>query len=208
MASQLLSRGSKMSTADAESKQEVKDETEVEAKPEPALESAPKNEAKSTTDTPPPPQAQSDTKAESSTSPEWPSLSSDHPLALLAKDLPGILDRSGYDEVYGVTLTRDASFHTKLILQKFLRANANDVMKAKEQLEETLKWRKEFKPLKALEESYNKELFGRLGFVLHLDGVPDVLPSGQPGPTYSSIATFNLYGAVKDNKATFGDIDQ
>jgi len=79
----------------------------------------------------------------------WPALEADHPLSQLLSKLPAILEETAYDEVYGITLAPAGSFQTKLILQKFLRANANDLEKAIEQLTKALKWRKEFQPLKA-----------------------------------------------------------
>jgi hypothetical protein len=62
----------------------------------------------------------------------------------------------GYDSIWGITLvplttaegenaeTAKPDFHTLLILQKFLRANAGDVTKAFEQLKDTMVWRKSF----------------------------------------------------------------
>jgi len=46
--------------------------------------------------------------------------------------LPALIESTGSDEVYGLHLDPAGPFHTKLILQKFLRGNANDVEKAKE----------------------------------------------------------------------------
>ena len=136
-----------------------------------------------------------------STGPAWPELAADHPLSKLSADLPTILENAGYDEVYGLKLSDATSFHTKLILQKFLRANANDLTKAKEQLLGTLKWRKEFQPLKAVEEEHSKDKFGGLGYVIVLSSVPG-------SPNEKDVATFNIYGAVKDNQKTFGDIER
>jgi hypothetical protein len=136
-----------------------------------------------------------------STSPAWPDLAADHPLSKLSADLPAILEDAGYDEVYGLKLSDATSFHTKLILQKFLRANTNDLGKAKEQLLGTLKWRKEFQPLKAVEEQHSKDKFGGLGYVTVLSGVPG-------SSNEKDVVTFNIYGAVKDNQKTFGDIER
>ena len=88
----------------------------------------------------------------------------------------------------------------QVILQKFLRANAGDATKAAEQLEKVLKWRKEFKPLDAVNEVFDKTRFEGLGYVTQLKGIPGSLNS-------SDVAVFNIYGAVKDNKKTFGDLD-
>lgn len=144
----------------------------------------------------------SESKSEpASSGPTWPAIDDDHPISLLLKELPGILEESEYNEVYGIHLDASGPFHTKLILQKFLRGNANDVEKAKAQLAGALKWRKEFQPLKALEETFSREKFGGLGFVIELEDVPG-------SANKKDFATFNIYGAVKDKKKTFGDLDE
>jgi phosphatidylinositol transfer protein SFH5 len=135
-------------------------------------------------------------------SPNWPDPDASTPLGKLLAELPALLKEADYNEVYGLTIGGPNDFHTKLILQKFLRANADDLAKAKEQLLGTLKWRKEFQPLKAVDEVFSKEKFGGLGYVATLDAVPGE-PEGK-----KTVVTFNLYGAVKDNKATFGDSDR
>ncbi len=135
-----------------------------------------------------------------SNEPSWPTLPEDHPLAKLAAQLPEILREADYAEVYGIALQPEAPFHTKLILQKFLRANQNDLTRAREQLLATLKWRKEFQPLKAVEEVFSQKRFGGLGYVCVVDGVLESVNERD-------VMTFNIYGAVKDNKATFGDLE-
>lgn len=135
------------------------------------------------------------------TGPVWPETPEDHPLTRLYSQLEATVKEAGHSEVYGITLSTSTPFHTKLILQKFLRANQNDVSRAKQQLLDTLKWRKEFDPVKAMNETYSKERFGGLGYVLELEGVPG-------SENKRDIATFNIYGAVKDKKATFGDLDK
>ncbi|KAF4042041.1 putative phosphatidylinositol transfer protein SFH5 (PITP SFH5) [Phytophthora infestans] len=63
----------------------------------------------------------------SAAAPEWPSITEDHPINQLLRALPSLITAAnGYNEVYGVTLDPNGSFTTKLILQKFLRANANE----------------------------------------------------------------------------------
>lgn len=59
---------------------------------------------------------------------------------------------------------------TLIILQKFLRANMNDLAKAKEQLVNALKWRKEYKPHEALHETFSADKFGGLGYVTIVKG--------------------------------------
>jgi hypothetical protein len=166
-----------------------KPETESSAAPPPAEEKKPSE-----------PEAPAAT-ASSTGGPTWPEIGEDHPISLLLKELPALLEETGHGEVYGIELDRTGPFHTKLILQKFLRANANDVEKAKEQLKGTLTWRKEFKPQEAVEETFSKEQFGGLGYVISLEGVPG-------SENKKDVCTFNVYGAVKDNKQTFGNIDE
>jgi hypothetical protein len=64
-----------------------------------------------------------------------------------------------------------------------------------------LKWRKEFKPLEVKEQVFDKTKFEGLGYVTHLKNVPG-------SSNEEDIATFNIYGAVKDTKKTFGNLDE
>ncbi|KAL2355273.1 phosphatidylinositol transfer protein SFH5 [Cryomyces antarcticus] len=141
--------------------------------------------------------------APSNTPQRWPDLTPEHPLAQFIAMLPGVLEEADYSEVYGVALScsaSDASFHTKLVLQKFLRANSDDIPQARTQLLETLKWRKSYQPLLAMDEVHSGTRFRGLGYVMRLSDVPDSVNA-------EDVATFNIYGAVKDTKRTFGDID-
>ncbi|KAF2147764.1 CRAL/TRIO domain-containing protein [Myriangium duriaei CBS 260.36] len=127
------------------------------------------------------------------------------PLGQLASKLGHLLESTDHSEMYGVELHAwnegsDLDVPQQVILQKFLRANSGDATKAAEQLEAALKWRKEFQPLKTVEEVFDKSRFEGLGYVTELKGVP-----GSPNP--NDVAVFNIYGAVKDNKKTFGDLD-
>ncbi|KAF1812834.1 CRAL/TRIO domain-containing protein [Eremomyces bilateralis CBS 781.70] len=137
------------------------------------------------------------------TEPKWPDLSEDHPISKFRQALPDILTKSGYTEVYGIHLSADDSsattvFHTNLILQKFLRANGNDLDKAKEQLLDTLKWRKSFQPHLLVNVTFDEEKFGGLGYIVRLTSQD----------TGDEVVTFNVYGAVKDFKKTFGDTEE
>ena len=87
-----------------------------------------------------------------------------------------------------------------MILQKFLRANANDVDKAASQLVKALAWRKSYQPSVAADEVFDKLRFLGLGYIVSLSDVPG-------SPNAKDVAAFNIYGAVKDNKKTFGDLD-
>jgi hypothetical protein len=136
--------------------------------------------------------------------PTWPETGPDHPLTKLYDALPDITAEAGHSEVYGIELSYSNAFHTKLILQKFLRANANDLTKAKQQLLDTLKWRKEFDPAGAVTAEYEKERFDGLGYILEVEGVPASDSARADG---KDVVTFNVYGAVKDKKKTFGDLE-
>ncbi|KAI1593008.1 CRAL TRIO domain containing protein [Pyrenophora tritici-repentis] len=146
------------------------------------------------------PEASPEASTETSTSGTiWPQTGPEHPLTRFYDAFEELVASASHNEVYGIELSKNNEFHTKLILQKFLRANQNDLEKAKTQLLKTLKWRKEFDPIKAASETYDKAKFDGLGYVLEVEGVPE-------SPNAKDIATFNIYGAVKDNKATFGDL--
>ncbi|KAK8184400.1 CRAL-TRIO domain-containing protein [Phyllosticta citribraziliensis] len=134
------------------------------------------------------------------TGPVWPELAADHPLSKFLADLPELLKSTQYDEVYGITLKESGDFHTKLILQKFLRANSNNIDKAKDQLRETLEWRREFQPLEAMKAGFDKNIFNGLGYIMEIEGVPE-------STNKKDIVTFNVYGAVEDKKATFGNLE-
>jgi hypothetical protein len=131
----------------------------------------------------------------------WPETGPEHPLTQFYSAFESLVTEAQHAEIYGITLSPSNAFHTKLILQKFLRANANDVDKAKQQLLETLKWRKEFDPVSAVGEKFDKTRFGGLGYVLEVEGVPG-------SANTKDIVTFNIYGAVKDKKKTFGELER
>lgn len=117
--------------------------------------------------------------------------------------LPGITKDADHTEMWGVELKADANHvPTSIVLEKFLRANKQDMSKAKTQLIDALNWRRETQPAKLLAETeFDNEKFGNLGYVtVH-----------EPCLKYSSpkeVITWNVYGAVKDKKKTFGDVDE
>jgi hypothetical protein len=111
------------------------------------------------------------------TGPFWPETDPDHPLTKFYDVFEELVKEAQHDEVYGVHLSKSQPFHTKLILQK------------------------EFDPVKAIGETFDKTKFGGLGYVLEVEGVPE-------SKNAKDIATFNIYGAVKDKKATFGDLEK
>ncbi|KAH0149209.1 phosphatidylinositol transfer protein SFH5, partial [Aureobasidium melanogenum] len=138
---------------------------------------------------------------------DWNDLPEGHALLKMSAKLGDLIQEAGYAEMYGVELAapteegKPAPFSTLLILQKFLRANQGQVYKACEQLLGALKWRKEFKPLEVKKQVFDKTKFQGLGYITKLKNVPE-------SPNDVDIATFNIYGAVKDTKKTFGDLDE
>ena len=121
------------------------------------------------------------------------------PLSKLVAELPAILAEAGYQEMWGVELSNESSVPTSIVLEKFLRANTKDVAKAKAQLIEALKWRKEMNPAKLLKDTeFDAGKFGGLGYVT-------VYHNKEGG---KEIVTWNIYGGVKNNKDTFGNVEE
>jgi hypothetical protein len=102
--------------------------------------------------------------------------------------------------MWGVTLSEDSHVPTTIVLEKFLRANTKDVAKAKVQLIEALKWRKKIQPQELLASTeFDAMKFGGLGYVTTYP---------KSAAHKKEIVTWNIYGAVKDNKATFGNVEE
>jgi len=121
------------------------------------------------------------------------------PLDKFASRLAAIKEKTSYDEMWGITLSDLSHAPTAIVLQKFLRANNGDVALAEKQLTEALKWRKETNPAKLLDDKvYDRARFGDLGFVtVH-----------KADDSKEEVITWNVYGSVKSNKATFGNIKE
>ncbi|KAK6345719.1 Non-classical phosphatidylinositol transfer protein (PITP) [Orbilia javanica] len=120
-------------------------------------------------------------------------------LAALYRRLPEILKRGKHSEIYGVEITyvdgsTEPAFGTLLILQKFLRANSDNIEKAVDQLAATLAWRAEKKPLDSLAAEHDRSSYEGLGYV-------------QVLPETGEVLTWNIYGSVTDYKKTFADLD-
>lgn len=130
---------------------------------------------------------------------EAPASAPDTPLAKLTARLADIIQQSGHSEMWGVELSSDASHApTQVILQKFLRANNGDLAGAEKQLAAALAWRQKWQPTKLVSQAFSKDKFGGLGFVTnHKDDAGN-----------NTVITWNIYGSVKDNKATFGDVTE
>ncbi|KAK8907105.1 hypothetical protein QC760_004372 [Botrytis cinerea] len=122
------------------------------------------------------------------------------PLSKFYSELPAILEAAEYNEMWGIVLDpSETHVQTSIVLEKFLRANAKDVPKAKAQLIEALKWRKTMQPQKLLESTeFDKVKFGNLGYVTSYN----TTEGGK------EVITWNIYGAVKDVKKTFSDVPE
>lgn len=121
------------------------------------------------------------------------------PLATLSGRLPALVQQADHSEMWGVELSADAvAAPVQVVLQKFLRANAGDAAAAERQLVEALRWRRAVKPRELVHDAFDRRKFGDLGYVTtHRDA------AGR-----ETVITWNIYGAVKDNKATFGDVKE
>lgn len=101
-----------------------------------------------------------------------------------------------YQEIFSLNFSKDPSQWNSAhinVLKKFLTANDGDVTKAKEQLVKTLEWRKEYQPLKAMNEEFDPE-FAKLGVITQ---APD-----------KKIIVWNLYGAIKNPGEVFSKVDK
>ncbi|KAI9845577.1 MAG: Non-classical phosphatidylinositol transfer protein (PITP) [Sclerophora amabilis] len=146
----------------------------------------------------------------------WPELSAEHPLRQFHDKLPSILEEAAHSEIWGIVLSTSTTtsseksipFTTALILQKFLRANENDVDKAAAQLTGTLRWRREFDVRKAVEEEvFDHDTFAGLGYVTVVDRQSED-EEGEGQEQGKEVVTWNIYGAVQDKKRTFGDLER
>jgi phosphatidylinositol transfer protein SFH5 len=118
----------------------------------------------------------------------------------LLEKLEALIEETGHNEVWGISLAAPVSVPGRVVLQKFLRANKNSVDGAVTQLRKTLAWRKEFKPLDAVAEVFSKEKFNDLGYIVEI-------PADKSPTKEREVCTFNLYGVVKDYEKTFGDLE-
>ncbi|KAJ8694681.1 Non-classical phosphatidylinositol transfer protein (PITP) [Pleurotus ostreatus] len=82
-----------------------------------------------------------------------------------------------------------------VLLMKFLRARHLSPTSAQEMMVATLRWRELFGVDAAMKEEFPAEIFGQLGHVFGTD------TEGHP-------VVYNLYGANKDLKAVFGDVQR
>ncbi|KAG5826027.1 hypothetical protein H9Q74_003903 [Fusarium xylarioides] len=120
------------------------------------------------------------------------------PLTKLNARLEDIFTKTLHKEMWGVQLTNIDHVPTKVVLQKFLRANNDDPVAAEKQLTQALEWRKKMNPTALVTQTFDKSKFGDLGYV--------TVHKGENGK--ETIITWNIYGAVKDNKATLGNVEE
>ena len=120
------------------------------------------------------------------------------PLTKLNARLEDIFSKTLHKEMWGVQLTNIDHVPTKVVLQKFLHANNDDPVAAEKQLTQALEWRKKMNPTALVTQTFDKSKFGDLGYV--------TVHKGENGK--ETIITWNIYGAVKDNKATFGNVEE
>lgn len=119
-------------------------------------------------------------------------------LAKFFENLPSIITKVGYSEMWGVPLKDSADIPTVNVLIKFLRANDGNLSAAEEQLRKALEWRKNTKPLELIESGkYSAAKYAGLGYLTTYE------QDGRP-----LVFSWNIYGAVKNMSATFGDSDE
>lgn len=119
------------------------------------------------------------------------------------KTVPQILEQVGYSELFGheINSKNDEYFNKDVfdaLMFKFLIANDFKLEESKQQLSKTLKWRKEFNPLKAAFIEEHDPKFKLLGVLTNY-------PSAAPN---TKIITWNLYGASNNAKEFFKDLNK
>jgi hypothetical protein len=87
--------------------------------------------------------------------------------------------------MWGIELVGNDPRHTptRLILAKYLQANAGDGVKALKQLRAALIWRKQIKPRELMKAVFDSKKFAGLGYV-----------HDQQGVDGRAVVIFNLYG--------------
>ena len=99
-------------------------------------------------------------------------------IALVVAALPELCSKTGHSEIYGIDLST-TSDPVKLIASKHLKAHNDDVQAAINAIEQTLLWRKDFRPRAAAFEESHDPKFDGLGYITKLD---------------DEIVTWNIYG--------------
>ncbi|KAI9308615.1 CRAL-TRIO domain-containing protein [Cunninghamella echinulata] len=117
----------------------------------------------------------------------------------LKEDLPNILEEAfSSQEIYtlwGIPLDKESTDERlDVLLVKYLRARELSFDEARKMLIKSLKWRKEFKADDILEESFDEELFGPVGYIHGKDKL------GRP-------VCYNFYGDLDQDKV-FADVQR
>ncbi|KAL4065966.1 CRAL-TRIO domain-containing protein [Scleroderma citrinum] len=99
--------------------------------------------------------------------------------------------------LWGVTInpTKSKDARVSVVLMKFLRARNLNPDETKDMFISTLRWRQSFDVEGATKEQFPEDVFGKLGKIYGKD------KHGHP-------VSYNLYGANKDIKAVFGDVQR
>jgi hypothetical protein len=185
-----------------EEKQEKSEEKPAEATTEQPAEVTPTANGSATAEPAPavPNKDEPATTTDESQAPGKPEFLTKNPsLSQLFDRLPAILEKASYKEMWGVPLKDFNDPPTANVLIKFLRANEGNVKQTEEQLTKALEWRKKLNPLELAENArFSAEKFAGLGYNTFYN-------DAKYGKV---IFSWNIYGAVKDINATFGDVDE
>ncbi|KIL69365.1 hypothetical protein M378DRAFT_781198 [Amanita muscaria Koide BX008] len=129
-----------------------------------------------------------------------------HALKGFREQLPAMLEDAYEDpkaretpfKIWGITIdpvhpNNDA--RVSVVLMKFLRARHLSIPDARDMFVSALRWRKIFDIDACIEETFPQDVFGQLGHIYGED------KEGRP-------IVYNLYGANKDLKTVFGDVQR
>lgn len=119
----------------------------------------------------------------------------------LRAEIPEIVSEVEYDELYGYKLTEDMKYYKEEVvnnlIMKFCRANSFQFQAAKEQLINTLKWRRDFKPLHAAFVETHDPILDDVG----------TMTQSMENDKNQKVIGWNLYGLLAKNKKVFQDSD-
>jgi len=120
---------------------------------------------------------------------------------LYTRIIPVLEESAAHTKMWGVTLSTDKEdFHTKLILQKFLRGNKNNVAAAEKQFVETIRWRRGYFDADGkVIGTWDPKKFSGLGWI-----TKEKIQGGDQ----EVVVTWNIYGAATNFNETFKDVDE
>lgn len=126
--------------------------------------------------------------------------------AKFVERIPVLIKEIEYDEMWGHQLDPKGQCYEKdianAILFKYFKANEYNVEESVTQLKESLKWRKDFKPLSAGFVEKHDRKFADIGFLTY----------NAKAPANCKVVTWNLYGVtnerIKNPKEYFSDTDE